>query len=129
MHPNELWYSPEHVWCRKEPDNSIRLGMTYHYQGQLKNIVYVELPRAGTFIKQGEPFASLESSKIATNLTSPLTGTVLETNPLLSEKPGLINKDPYGQGWMVLVKPGHLEELDGLLTAREYMNLISKQEK
>lgn len=126
MHPNELLYSPEHIWCKKEPDGNIRLGMTYHYQAQLKNIVYVDLREVGTQLKRGEPFASFESSKTAADLTSPVSGSVLETNSLLSEKPGLVNKDPYGEGWMVLVKPTHPEELDALLSSKEYIDLILK---
>jgi glycine cleavage system H protein len=126
MHPKELLYSSEHIWCKKEPDGGVRLGMTYYYQEQLKNIVYVELPKMGTIVKRGQPFASFESSKTAADLASPLGGTVLETNAVLMEKPGLINKDPYGQGWIVLLKPAHPEELDCLLSAKEYIDLIVK---
>ncbi len=126
MHPNELLYSPDHIWCKKEPDGNVRLGMTYHYQEQLKNIVYVDLPKAGTLLKRGEPFASFESSKTAADLACPISGSVIETNAQLQDKPGLVNKDPYGQGWMVLVKPGRPEEMDCLLTAKEYVDLILK---
>jgi len=126
MHPNELLYSPDHIWCKKEPDGNVRLGMTYHYQAQLKNIVYVDLPKVGGLVKRGEPFASFESSKTAADLICPISGSVLETNSLLSEKPGLVNKDPYGQGWMLLVKPARPEELDLLLSSKEYIDLILK---
>ncbi|RJO61714.1 MAG: glycine cleavage system protein GcvH [Dehalococcoidia bacterium] len=126
MHPNELLYSPDHIWCKKEPDGNVRLGMTYHYQEQLKNIVYVDLPKVGTLLQHGEPFASFESSKTAADLTCPISGSVIETNAQLQDKPGLVNKDPYGQGWMVLVKPTHPEELDLLLSSKEYIDLILK---
>jgi len=126
MHPSDLLYSPEHIWCKKEPDGNVRLGMTYHYQEQLKNIVYLDLPKVGTLIKRGETLGSFESSKTAADLVSPLSGTVLETNSLILEKPGLINKDPYEQGWMVLLKPDRPEELDGLLSSKEYVDLILK---
>ena len=126
MHPNELLYSPNHIWCKKETDGNLRLGMTYYYQEQLKNIVYIDLPKIGTFAKKSERFASFESSKTAADLASPISGVVLETNHLLSEKPGLVNKDPYEQGWMVLLKPSHPEEMDSLLSSKEYVDLILK---
>jgi glycine cleavage system H protein len=126
MHPNELLYSQDHIWCKKEPDGSVRVGMTYHYQRLLNNIVYVDMQKIGTHIKRGEPFASLESSKTAADLTSPLGGIVLEANPLLLEKPGLMNKDPYGQGWIILIKPSHPEELELLLSAMKYIDLVAQ---
>ena len=126
MHPNELLYSPDHIWCKKETDGNVRLGMTYYYQEQLKNIVYIDLPKIGALVKKGERFASFESSKTAADLPSPISGVVLETNHLLSEKPGLVNKDPYEQGWMVLLKPSHPEEMDSLLSSKEYVDLILK---
>ena len=126
MHPNELLYSPEHIWCKQEPDGNVRLGMTYHYQEQLKNIVFIDLPKIGALVKKGERFASFESSKTAADLTSPISGTVLETNPLLQDKPGTVNKEPYGAGWMLMVKPSHPEELDCLLSAKAYIDLILK---
>ena len=126
MHPNELLYSPDHIWCKKETDGNVRLGMTYYYQEQLKNIVYIDLPKIGALVKKGERFASFESSKTAADLASPISGVVLETNHLLSEKPGLVNKDPYEQGWMVLLKPSHPEEMDSLLSSKEYVDLILK---
>jgi glycine cleavage system H protein len=126
MHPNELLYSREHIWCKKEPGGNVRLGMTYHYQEQLKNIVYIELPQAGAALKRGEPFGSFESSKTAADLVSPLSGTVIETNALLLEKPGMVNKDPYGEGWILIVKPSHPEELESLLSAKQYIDLIIK---
>ncbi len=126
MHPNELLYSPDHIWCKKETDGNVRLGMTYYYQEQLKNIVYIDLPKIDALVKRGERFASFESSKTAADLASPISGVVLETNHLLSEKPGLVNKDPYEQGWMVLLKPSHPEEMDSLLSSKEYVDLILK---
>jgi glycine cleavage system H protein len=108
MHPDELLYSPDHVWCKNESSGNIRMGMTYHYQEQLKNIVYIDLVKKGTVLKRG----------------SPLSGTVVETNQLLAEKPGLVNKDPYGQGWMAVIKPECPEESDALLSAKKYNELI-----
>ena len=100
--------------------------MTYYYQEQLKHIVYVDLPKAGILVKRGQPFASFESSKTAADLDSPLSGKMLETNPVLADKPGLVNKDPYGQGWKVLIQLAHPEELDSLLSSKEYTDIIAQ---
>ena len=124
MHPSELLYSPDHVWVKKESDGSVRLGMTYHYQQMLKKIVYLDFPAAGSSIKRGEPFASFESSKTAAEMISPVSGTVIVTNTSLQDKPGLVNTEPYGAGWMVLLKPTDPNEANNLLTAKEYINLI-----
>ncbi len=124
LHPDDLLYSPGHVWCKKEPDGNIRLGMTYHYQEQLKNIVYIDFVKTGTVLKPGTPFASFESSKTASELASPVSGTLIATNPLAVEKPGLVNKDPYGQGWMAMIKPDDPEELKNLLSAKKYISMI-----
>lgn len=124
MHPDDLLYSPGHVWSKQEPDGNIRLGMTYHYQEQLKNIVYVDFIKVGTVLKRGEPFVSFESSKTASEMASPVSGTLLATNSLTVEKPSLINKDPYGQGWMAIIKPDDPEELINLLSAKKYINMI-----
>ncbi|MCL2707127.1 MAG: glycine cleavage system protein GcvH [Dehalococcoidia bacterium] len=124
MHPKELSYSECHVWCKKEPDGNIRLGMTYFYQEKFKNIVYIDLPESGTKITKGEPLASFESSKIAADIISPISGTIVESNSELADKPGIVNKDPYGQGWMLLVKPSQITELDDMLSAQNYINLI-----
>ena len=124
MHPSELLYTQDHVWVKKEPDGNVRMGMTYHYQQMLKKIVYVDLPAAGSAIKAGQPIASFESSKTAADLSSPLSGTILEVNAGLSDKPGLVNTDPYGAGWMALVKPSDPTRMKGLLTAAQYIDSI-----
>ncbi|MCL1885728.1 MAG: glycine cleavage system protein GcvH [Dehalococcoidia bacterium] len=126
MHPKELLYSADHVWCKKEPDGNIRLGMTYFYQEQLKRIVYLDLPRSSKLISKGDPIASFESSKIASDLISPISGTIVESNNELSEKPGLVNNDPYEQGWMLLIKPNQPTELDDMLSSKDYIILILK---
>jgi glycine cleavage system H protein len=126
MHPNELLYSADHVWCKKEPDGSVRLGMTYFYQEQLKHIVYLDLPQSGNTLSKGEPVASFESSKVASDLLSPLSGTIVESHNELADQPWLINKDPYGQGWLLLIRPNLLTELDSMLSAQNYIELISK---
>ncbi len=121
MHPKELKYSPEHLWVKDEGEGRFRLGVTYRYQEQIKSVVYLELPRPGAELKQGEPFGAIESSKVSTDLTSPLSGTVLEVNDAAVDKPGLVNKEPYGQGWLVLLQSSCADELKTLLSADEYL--------
>jgi glycine cleavage system H protein len=115
MHPSELKYSPQNMWLKSEHAGVLRLGITYHYQGQLKNIVFLE------------PFGTIESSKTSSDLISPISGRVLEVNPAVLEKPGLINKEPYGQGWMILLQPNKPLELQSLLSSKQYVALTAAQ--
>ena len=125
MHPKELRYSPEHVWLRDEGGGRFRLGLTYRYQEQVKSVVYLELPRVGNEIKRGEAFGAIESSKVSTDLVSPIDGTVLEVNALVAEKPGLVNKDPYGQGWLILTQAPIANAEQTLMSAEEYLAAVS----
>jgi glycine cleavage system H protein len=127
MHPSELKYSPQNMWLKSEHAGVLRLGITYHYQGQLKNIVFLELPCVGSQITFGEPFGTIESSKTSSDLISPISGRVLEVNPAVLEKPGLINKEPYGQGWMILLQPNKPLELQSLLSSKQYVALTAAQ--
>ena len=124
MHPENLLYSAEHVWLKQETGGNVRLGITFHYQDKLKKIVYVDLPQLSSRIGCGETLVSLESSKTAVDLPSPVSGTVLEVNQNLQDKPGLVNKDPYGEGWMVLLKPDSQDDLNTLLSAKKYISSI-----
>ena len=121
MHPKELRYSLEHVWIKDEGDNQFRLGLTYRYQEQIKSVVYLELPSTGSILKHDEPFGAIESSKISTDIISPINGTVIAANSAVLEKPGLINKDPYGAGWLLLIQASDMKEVTSLLTASEYL--------
>jgi glycine cleavage system H protein len=127
MHPDELKYSPQNIWSKIENDGLLRLGITHYYQGQLHNIVFLELQSAGSQVTLGEPFGTIESSKTSVDLISPISGKVIEVNQAVLGKPGLINKEPYGLGWMVLVKPDKPEEIQTLLSSREYLYLKSGQ--
>ena len=98
MHPDDLLYSSGHVWCKKEPDGNIRLGMTYHYQEQLKNIVYVDFVKTGTVLKREDPFASFESSKTASEMACPVSGTLVATNPPSGGKTGFSQQGPLRAG-------------------------------
>jgi glycine cleavage system H protein len=124
MHPPELIYSPQHIWLKDEKNGLFRLGLTHHYQAKLGKIVFIELPPASTHILINKPFGSIESSKAASDLISPINATVVELNQTVIDKPGLINNEPYGQGWLLLVKPGKIQELQTLLSAHEYVKSI-----
>ncbi len=121
MHPENLKYSSDHIWLKEEGEGRYRLGLTYYYQEKIKSVVFLDLPRAGAKLTRGEPFGAIESSKISTDLISPVTGTVIEANPAVLDKPGLVNKDPYGQGWLITIQPDATGELKSLLSSSQYL--------
>ena len=124
MHPDHLRYGREHDWLKIEGENKGRVGITYHFQEQLKNIVFVELPKIGTEVTRIEPFGVIESSKATSDLYSPASGRVIEVNNSLASEPGLVNREPYGLGWMIQLELANPEEMSSLLSAKEYMALI-----
>lgn len=126
MHPNQLKYSTEHTWLKLEGDEKGRVGITHYYQEQLKNIVFVELPEVGAIVTRNEAFGVVESSKATSDLYSPVSGTVVEVNSLLETEPGLINQDPYGEGWMFVVELSNTDEPGSLLSADDYLTLIKQ---
>jgi len=124
MYPSNLKYSTEHMWLKIDVDNRGVIGITNYYQEQLRNIVFIELPKVGTFVSKDGIFGIIESSKATSDLCSPVSGTVVEVNGLLESKPGLINSDPYGKGWIFMVELSSPDELDALLSADEYTDII-----
>ncbi len=124
--PENLKYTKEHEWIRVE-DNQIGIvGITDYAQSELGDIVYVELPQVGKVVKQLEPFGTIEAVKAVSDLFSPISGEVIEVNEKLKDTPDLINKDPYGEGWIIKIKISDLKELDNLLSAEDYRKLIGK---
>jgi len=110
-----LYYSKEYFWVRIE-DGKARVGITDYAQKQLREIVFAELPSAGDTLTQNEPFGTVESVKAVSDLVAPLSGTVEEVNEEARDRPELINEDPYGKGWLLVVSPTDLdEELKGLM--------------
>ena len=118
--PEELRYSPDHEWVRPEGDLA-RVGLTDYAQDQLGDIVYVELPSAGAHIAQGAVFATVESVKAVSECNMPLAGEVVTVNGPLADNPVLLNQSPYGDGWMVMVKPDDPSVVSQLLTAAGYL--------
>jgi len=117
--PEELRYSPDHEWIRPEGDLA-RVGLTDYAQDQLGDIVYVELPSVGAHIAQGAVFATVESVKSVSECFMPLSGEVVAVNVPLSDNPVLLNQSPYGDGWMIQVRPDDPADIAGLLTAEAY---------
>ncbi len=125
MYPDDLRYTKEHEWARVEGAR-VRVGITQFAAERLSDVVFIELPTQGTALKQLEAFGVIESVKAVSDLYAPITGTVVETNPALADRPELVNEDPYGEGWMLLIEPVNPGELDGLLSAGEYRRLIGE---
>ncbi len=113
--PDDLRYADDHEWARVEGDK-VRVGLDDYAQDQLGDIVFVELPQVGDTFKQGEEFATVESVKAVVECYLPVGGEIIAVNSELEESPELINKSPYGDGWMVDVKPTDLSEMDALMT-------------
>jgi glycine cleavage system H protein len=123
MIPEDLLYTESHEWIRREGDN-IRVGITDHAQSELTDIVYVELPKVGRQVSAKEAIAVVESVKTASDLYAPVKGTVVETNKALEADPGLINREPYGQGWIFLLRIDNADELAQLKDADAYKKQI-----
>jgi glycine cleavage system H protein len=113
--PEGLYYSNDFEWIKIEGDK-VRMGITDYAQKQLREIVYAELPAAGTEVKQNEPYGTVESVKAVSDLVAAISGTVEEVNAEAQSKPELLNEDPYVKGWLILVKPSNLQaELANLM--------------
>lgn len=117
--PEELLYTVEHFWVKQEKD-AVLCGITDHAQSELGDVVFVEMPRVGMRVKKGERIGDVESVKTVSNLYAPLSGEVVAVNEQLKDHPELINKDPYGEGWIIKLKPSDLGEFSSLLRPEEY---------
>jgi len=125
-YPSELKYTEEHTWIKVE-ENKGRVGITDYAQDQLTDILFVELPEAGAQLKHMEPFGIVESAKSTNDLFSPVSGVAVEINEALIKKPGTINRDPYDDGWMVVVDMSNPVELDSLMSADEYRDFVENE--
>ena len=106
--PEGLYYTKEFEWIKIEGDK-VRVGITDYAQRQLREIVYAELPSAGSEIKQNDPYGTVESVKAVSDLVAPISGTIVEVNTEVQSKPELLNEDPYMKGWLLMVKPANLQ--------------------
>jgi glycine cleavage system H protein len=125
VYPKELRYSKEHEWAKVE-GKRVRVGITKFAADRLSDVVYVELPQVGAEVAFMQPFGVVESVKAVSDLYAPISGKVVETNRALVEKPEVINMDPYGEAWMVVVEPRNPRELDQLMDAAAYAAMVGE---
>lgn len=125
MIPEDLKYTKTHEWVKVE-GNKAKIGITYHAQEQLNDIVYVELPEVGTEVSKGDSLAVVESVKAASDVYAPVSGKVVAVNSALEDSPELLNEDPYGN-WMVEIELSNPAELDELLGPEEYKKVVEEE--
>ena len=123
--PADLRYTRSHEWLRLLPGGQLEIGITQHAQGALGDLVFVDAPQAGREVTEGEACAVVESVKAASDIYSPVAGTVVESNAAVVASPELINTDPYGAGWLIRIQPK--DAVDGLLSADEYARLLAEE--
>ena len=120
----DLKYTKEHEWIKLDGEVAT-VGITDYAQGELGDVVFVELPKVGAAVTQMKPFGTIEAVKAVSELFSPITGEVAAVNPTLEADATVINKDPYGEGWLIKIKVKNPKELDLLLTAEKYKELVA----
>ncbi|MCG6976704.1 MAG: glycine cleavage system protein GcvH [Acidiferrobacterales bacterium] len=126
--PGELKYSKSHEWVRINDDGSVTIGITEHAQDLMGDMVYVELPESGASLNQGDDCAVVESVKAASDVYAPIGGEVLEVNDALADAPETINSDPYGEGWIFRMNPSDGAEVDALMDANAYEELVASED-
>ena len=122
-YPSNLKYTKEHEWARKD-GNLVVIGVTFHAQESLGDVVFVELPKVGASVTKDKQFGVIESTKAVSDLYSPISGKVVKVNDALTDNPQTINSDPYGAGWIVEVESSDSKELAGLMDASAYGDLL-----
>ncbi len=125
--PKDLRYTKDHEWVRESgAPQVVEVGITDYAQGELGDVVFVELPKSAAAFKQRDVFGTIEAVKAVSELYSPVAGTIVEANKALEQDPALVNRDPYGKGWMVKVKLKDAKELEGLLRADDYAKHVGE---
>ena len=125
-YPDELKYTSEHEWAEAEEGDRVRVGITDFAQDALGDVVYVDIPEEGTQVQAGEPFGEVESTKSVSDIYSPVSGKIVQRNPSLAETPELVNRDPYGEGWMVVIEMAEAGQLAGLMDAAAYRRMVEE---
>ncbi|HYG70926.1 MAG TPA: glycine cleavage system protein GcvH [Actinomycetota bacterium] len=126
--PDELRYTKDHEWVRDEGDGRVRVGITDFAQDALGDVVYVDVPEVGTEVKANQAFSEVESTKSVSDVFAPVGGTVIERNPLLEERPELVNEQPYGDGWIVVLEVPDASQMDGLMDAAGYRSFVETEQ-
>ena len=125
--PQDLYYTEEHEYVKKTDDDAIvQIGITDYAQGELGDVVYVDLPKLSAVFSRMDVFGTIEAVKAVSELYCPLAGTVVEINGALENDPALVNKDPYGEGWMIKLRVKNPKELDQLLGSRAYAEHVGE---
>jgi glycine cleavage system H protein len=127
--PGDLRYTEQHEWAREE-GGRVRVGITDFAQDALGDVVYVDIPQVGAEVRAGQPFGEVESTKSVSDVYAPVTGIVIERNEALVDAPELLNRDPYGDGWMIVIQAadGAAGALEGLLDAEAYRTLTESSQ-
>jgi len=123
MTPDDLRYTKDHEWARKDGDLVV-VGITHYAQDQLGDVVFVELPPVGKAVEAGQSFGVIEAVKTVSDLYAPVAGEIVETNPALGQEPALVNQAPYAGGWMVKLRPRNPADVDLLLDAAQYKTML-----
>jgi len=126
--PGDLKFLNSHEWARVESDGKVTVGISDHAQGLLGDLVYVELPQVGDTVQAGNACAVVESVKAASDVYAPLSGTVVEVNETLADKPETINEDAYGDGWLFTMEIDDAEQLNDLLAPDDYAELLEEED-
>lgn len=124
--PAELRYTKSHEWVRKEDDGTVTIGISDHAQEALGDLVFVEAPEAGRTVEAGEALAVVESVKAASDVYAPIAGEVVAGNEALADTPEVVNTDPYGEGWIMKIKPSNPADVDALLDADAYNKVLDE---
>jgi len=128
VNPEDLHYAPSHEWVRVDGEIGT-IGITDHAQKELGEIVYLELPEAGHLVNGSEEFGTVESVKAVSELFAPVSGEVVEVNKAAVEEPGIVNDDPFGDGWLIKVKLSTDQEVAKLMSAEQYAEYVAAEEK
>ena len=124
--PDDLRYTADHEWVRVTDDGTVRVGITDYAQNSLGDIVFVQMPEAGTSATGGEPVGEVESTKSVSDVLCPVSGTITARNDALDGTPELVNSDPYGDGWLFDIEPADPAEIEGLLDADAYADVVGE---
>lgn len=127
MYPADFHYTKEHEWVRASGDGTATIGITFHAQKELGDIVYVDLPKPGAAVQAGKTMGSVESVKAVSDVYAPISGEVLEINETLAQAPEKLNEDPHGEAWLVKIKMSAPEEIQQLLSAEDYQSYVGAE--
>ena len=125
--PDDLRFTKEHEWVRDEGSGRARIGITDYAQDALGDVVYVDVPQTGTEVTAGRPFGEVESTKSVSDVYAPVSGSVVDRNAQLEDRSELVNEQPYGEGWLIVVEMTEPDQLEGLMDAAAYRAFVEQQ--